>query len=985
MKNTGTPTLITGARGAARWFAGCAVALALLSSTGTAPAAKIAYVHDGQNKRDTVKFIKILQAQGHDVTVIATPPAANVLTAAEFAAQGYQLLIADENISSGNVGNKWRNPPIPVITWEGFLYSGNRSALNADSGLTGGTYNTAADAAAQNGGAGADYGQVINLTAIEIVNPNHPLAAGLPAGLVNVFDPNFVPSDPSEGSGVITFVGNRTLTPGAVAVATVPGFPNGYAIMAVDAGVQNADGTTTQARWVHLPWNDTDPNRRVMIEPSFFLFEAAVAWALGLPSPTKIHDLQPEPSGFLATNTTVSFSVEKTTASGSSVPSSGIRLTVNGVDVTADATITDGGDRWNVLYNRPFAPNKNYVIVASATAADGGFSARQTEFDTFDLDNYTFEAEDFNFTDPYPGGTPGQYFDNPILCDTIGGGTPGCYFDRVGTQGIDKNEINNVVTVITPATNEVYRYGPQIALRDEYMDTFVSADPVRRPKYVQAGFSEYEVRNLVNGEWMNYTRTFPAGTYNIYARLSSPAPFTVQMDFVDNPTVENQNLTKIGRFVGNATGGYILVPLTDDAGAAPLVVEFDGTPKTIRVTALSDGVVLNYFMLVPTEAPVNQAPAVAITNPAEGANLHEGDSVTISAEITDDGTITNVQFYAGTAEPLTLLRTLTQPPYTLDHTLPSLGGVNTYIIRVIATDNGGLTGQAEVTVKLVDPTLRFVSTAVGNGADAQLNEFNNTPLDTASNGAQINARTAATVNEVIALRFDLTGHPIGQLRDVTLNLINFRNNGQRLLHFYGVKDGTVGLDNNGVTPGFTDNTWDEASPDLRFSTMPGLYYNGEPDQGYDTNNVVDLGTLTMHGTKAKPEVFASQALTDFINQSPDPLITILVDVDTLSTGQSRFASKEATALDGGSPTGEPGDFAPYLSFRVGAAPALVIEAFSLSGNQLTLRWSGGTGPFSIQQKTRLDEPWTTVQSGITDNSVTLTITGNSGFFRVVGQ
>ncbi|MGA4579704.1 Ig-like domain-containing protein [Limisphaera sp. VF-2] len=951
-----------------------------------AHAAKIAYIHDGQNKRDTLKLIKILQAQGHEVTVIATPPAANVLTAEQFAAQGYQLLIADENISSGNVGNKFRNSPIPVITWEGFLYSGNRSSFNADTGLNGGTYGSAAEAAAVNGGAGADFGQVVRLTAIEIVNPAHPLAAGLPAGLVDVFDPSHVSPDSGEGNGVITFVGRRTLIPEAVGVAVVPGFPNGYAIMAVDAGVLNADGTTNRARWVHLPWNDTDPAERVMIEPSFFLFEAAVAWALNLPQPTKIYDLQPLPGGFMPTNTVISFSVDKTTAAGSSVTPSGIRLKLNGVDVSGDLVIQDGGSRWNVSYNRPLAANRMCVIVASATAADGGFSARQTEIDTFDPANFTFEAEDFNFTDPYPGGTPGQFFDTIVLCDTIGGGTPNCYFDRVGTQGIDKNEINNVVTVLVPQTNEVYRYGPGVGTRDEFVDTFVTGDVVVRQKHQQAGLPDYDVRNIVTGEWLNYTRTFPAGTYHVYARMAAPGPFTVQLDFVDNPASEVQNLTKIGRFVGPATAGYQFVPLTDDAGVAPLVVAFDGTVKTIRVTALSDGMVLNYFMLVPTAAPVNEPPSVAITSPADGASLAEGDTVILAAQVNDDGTITNVQFFAGTAEPLTLIGQTNRAPFSVAYQLPRLGGVHTYILRVVATDDGGLSGQAEVRVKVTDPALRFVSTAVGNGADVQLNEYNNTPQDTASNGPQLNARTAATVNEVIALRFDLTGYPLGQLRDVSLNLINFRNNGQRLLHFYGVLDGTVGLDNNGYTPGFTDNTWDEASPELRYSTMPGLYYDGEPTQGYDTNRIVDLGTLMMHGTKGEPEVFRSSALTDFLNQSPDPLVTILVDVDTLSTGQSRFASKEATALDGGTPTGEPGTFAPYLMFRVAAvAPPLRIEAITVSATQLTLRWSGGAGPFAIQRKARLEDPWETVQSGLTETTVILPVTGQSGFFRVVGQ
>ncbi|MCS7090207.1 MAG: Ig-like domain-containing protein [Verrucomicrobiota bacterium] len=960
------------------------VATLAMVSEWQAAAAKIAYIHDGQNKRDTLKLIRILRAQGHDVTVIPTPPAANVLTAEQFAAQGYQLLIADENISSGNVGNKFRNSPIPVITWEGFLYSGDRSAFNADSGLVGGTYGSAAEAAAVNGGAGADFGQVVRETAIHVINPSHPLAAGLPSGLVHVFDPNHVSPDPGEGNGVITFVGRRTLIPGAVGVATVPGFPNGYAIMGVDVGVRNADGTTNRARWVHLPWNDTDPADRMMVEPSFFLFEAAVAWALGLPQPTKIYNLLPEPGGFMPTNTPVTFSVDKTNAAGSPVAVSGIRLRINDVDVTSQAIITDGGARWQVTYNQPFVANRMYVIVASATAADGGFSARQTEIDTFDPNNFSFEAEDFNFTDPYPGGTPGQYFDTIALCDTVGGGTPNCYYDRVGTQGVDKNEINNRVSVSVPQTNEVYRFGSQIAVREEFVDTFITSDPVRRAKYVAAGLPDYEVRNVVSGEWLNYTRTFPTGTYHIYARMASPNAFTVQMDFVDNAASPVQNLVKIGRFVGGPTAGYTMVPLTDDAGAAPLVVTFDGRPRTIRVTARSDGVVMNFFMLVPTRAVINEPPTVEITSPVAGTSLFEGQEITITARVSDDGVITNVLFYAGLAEPLSLIGSTRQAPYQVRYTLPRLGGVNTYLLRVVATDNGGLSGQAQISVRVTDPTLRFVSTAVGRGADVQLNEFNTIPQDTASNTAQLNARTASTVNEVIALRFDLSGYPLGRLQDVTLNLVNYRNNGQRVLHFYGVKDGTVGLDNNGFTPGFTDNTWDEASSQLRYSTMPGLYYDGTPSQGYDTNNIVDLGTLTMHGTKGQPEVFASQALTDFLNQSPDPLVTILVDVDTLSTGQSRFASKEATALDGDTPTGAPGEFAPYLRFRV-AAEALRITEFNLVGNQLTLRWVGGSGPFAVQHKERLEDAWTPVQTGITGSTLSISISGQTGFYRVVGQ
>jgi hypothetical protein len=202
----------------------------------------------------------------------------------EYAAQGYELLVVDEVIGSGAVGDRFRNSPIPVINWEGFLYSNGRSSFNEGANLTGGTFSNATWAAQQHAAGVADFGQAQNTTAIDIVDANHPLAAGLPAGQINVWDPNTPPLD-TDGSGVITFAGARTFISGVDVVATIPGFADGFAVFGVDVGVTNADGTTTNlARWVHLPWNNTDEAERVMIEPSFFLFEAAVArWRSGYP------------------------------------------------------------------------------------------------------------------------------------------------------------------------------------------------------------------------------------------------------------------------------------------------------------------------------------------------------------------------------------------------------------------------------------------------------------------------------------------------------------------------------------------------------------------------------------------------------------------------------------------------------------------------------------------------------------------------------
>jgi hypothetical protein len=170
----------------------------LVGLAPTTQAAKVLFVTTGA-LRDTVKLENILQAQGHDLTIHDTAVSGNAVTAAEYAGQGYELLIVDEVIGSGAVADRFRNSPIPVINLEGFLYSNGRSSFNAGTGLTGGTFSNATWAAQQHAAGVADFGQVQNTTAIDIVDPSHPLAAGLPAGPVDVWDPATPPLDTELG------------------------------------------------------------------------------------------------------------------------------------------------------------------------------------------------------------------------------------------------------------------------------------------------------------------------------------------------------------------------------------------------------------------------------------------------------------------------------------------------------------------------------------------------------------------------------------------------------------------------------------------------------------------------------------------------------------------------------------------------------------------------------------------------------------------
>jgi hypothetical protein len=257
--------------------------------------------------------------------------------------------------------------------------------------------------------------------------------------------------------------------------------------------------------------------------------------------------------------------------------------------------------------------------------------------------------------------------------------------------------------------------------------------------------------------------------------------------------------------------------------------------------------------------------------------------------------------------------------------------------------------QAIITTIVGFPPLVSVthtnSTAVGNGADVELEEIDGFGLDNSLSGAldHFNAEYDGLFrNEVDALRFDLTGYSLADIRNAQLQLVNYRDDPTTaVLHFYAVKAGAVGLDNNtnayyytnGLSPHYTENNWDEsaalagtnattpnATSLLRFSTMPGLKFDGNPaTPGFNTNDVVDLGAI-FAGPRAKGSLFiVSNAtfvanLTMFLNAHPDPWVTILIGRDDHSSANARFASKEATFLAGGSPTGAPGDFAPRLVF-----------------------------------------------------------------------
>lgn len=272
---------------------------------------------------------------------------------------------------------------------------------------------------------------------------------------------------------------------------------------------------------------------------------------------------------------------------GPGVGTNGIAITVNGVDRTGDLTIsgTDTNRQGALL---GLVANRVYQVKVRVTDLGGMPASYTVDFDTFSRTNFTFEAEDFNF-----GG--GQFLDTIVLSSAPAADN---YLERDGVEGIDHNELST-----DPATSpHAYRSGSLVgteetgdALRQKFLDAQAN-DP---------GVTDYNVTGVEVGEWLNYTRTFPTGNFNIYGRFAygvDGGAFGARLDKVNGATTMNQTVTPLGAFngTGHHAQTYSYVPLTN--AQTNLVSVSLGGIETLRVTSTLGGFNANYFMLVPAQA-----------------------------------------------------------------------------------------------------------------------------------------------------------------------------------------------------------------------------------------------------------------------------------------------------------------------------------------------------------------------------------------------
>ena len=218
--------------------------------------------------------------------------------------------------------------------------------------------------------------------------------------------------------------------------------------------------------------------------------------------------------------------------------------------------------------------------------------------------------------------------------------------------------------------------------------------------YVGLAEASADAAQLATGVFDNVLVTTPAVNQPPTVSLTSPAngatytaPATVAISATASDT--DGTIAKVDFFAGttlvgtDTTSPYSITWNNVGAGTYSLTaVATDNGGATSTSAAVS----------ITVNGPPNQAPAVSLTAPANGATFTAPASITVSASASDaDGTISKVDFFAGT----TLVGTDTTSPYSITW---NNVGAGTYSLTAVATDNGGaMTTSAARTVTVNAP------------------------------------------------------------------------------------------------------------------------------------------------------------------------------------------------------------------------------------------------------------------------------------------
>ncbi|MDR3460014.1 MAG: hypothetical protein P4N60_21515 [Verrucomicrobiae bacterium] len=433
-----------------------------------------------------------------------------------------------------------------------------------------------------------------------------------PAGLYNVWcylatsgsgvqaSLSEVTSDPTQGSQTTNFLGNF-----GTAAFSDTGYNNYVYVPLVDQYGNRATIGLTNAQTLKVSVTG-NPNI------AFYLL-VPVAPVL---TPTL---LQVYPDGTAQFQTTNHFSATIGPAQGTAINTNGIHLVLNGSDVTAGLTLSPvGGGVWTVSY--PIPPNFVYTVTVTATNLAGLSTSFTTTFDTFSLTNFQWEAVDYDYSTNNGTGdggwSGGLFIDNAVPSGNLSGVNganlatnsyflyPGDFtvfadgYGAVAQQWIDVNYTNAA--------------GIQHNYRADTVGSEITTDFLR-PKFLvsQTNFNDttictFDLGWFNLGDWVNYTRTYPGGKYNVWGRLAGGVGAfsgTTLSQVTSGVGTSNQTTQVLGSFADAAPAGWQAwhwIPLLD-ANGNQVVIQPPGK-ATLRLTS-GNNLNVEFFMLTPATTP----------------------------------------------------------------------------------------------------------------------------------------------------------------------------------------------------------------------------------------------------------------------------------------------------------------------------------------------------------------------------------------------
>lgn len=321
-----------------------------------------------------------------------------------------------------------------------------------------------------------------------------------------------------------------------------------------------------------------------------------------------ISSVYPDGSALFQQSSTFSFTI----SSATDIDTTGISVQLNGTNLwgaTSSAYLTVGsgltatGPTTNLTISAALNTNTVYHALVIATDSGGGTATTNVTFDTI-YPTYTFEAEDYD----YNGG---QFIDNPQTNE---------YANLDGLEGIDTHTGNPLQGAWT-YRNQAYLSG---GIETE------SAGDKQRVQY-STGLQDYDCGFANGGNWANYTRTLPAGTYNLYMRGANgnggqSDSATVSL-VIGGLGTTNQTLLKLGTIGVPNSGGwqtYAWAPLKDTKGN--LVQITGGAVKSLRVTTDAGSYNANFYLLIPSDPSVKPLPTADNFQP-DGSGLFQFTNV----------------------------------------------------------------------------------------------------------------------------------------------------------------------------------------------------------------------------------------------------------------------------------------------------------------------------------------------------------------------